>query len=129
MYRKQPRGQYSARKAARTWIKTAKSLHEGRGIPPKTPFYPNPYGEPLVNPEAVKGVPMDPATAMVTAGFYLFGPRWPQVYSQIEVKDKRGRPRKMPSNIWRGYEMLNESFSSGGRIRDRRDFSHREKSK
>ena len=110
VYKKQPRRQYSLRKAARTWINTAKSLHEGKGIPPKTPFYPNPYGEPLVKPEAVKGLKLDLATSMVTAGFYLFGPYWPEVYSQIEVPDKRGKPRKLPSNIWKGYEKMLEAY-------------------
>jgi len=100
--------QYDLRRAAKLWIRTARSLHEGKEIPPKTPFHPNPYGEPLVNPEAVKGLKLDPATSMVTAGFYLFGPYWPEIYSKIEVKDKRGRSRKLPSNLWKGCEILEE---------------------
>ena len=73
-------------RAAKLRIRTAKNLHEGKGIPQKTPYYPNIYGEPLVKPEAVKGIKLDPATSMVTAGFYLFGPYWLEIYSKIEVR-------------------------------------------
>ena len=62
-----------------------------------------------MKPEALKGVKLDPATAMVTAGFYLFGPYWPEVYEEITVKDKRGKPRKLPNNIGKGYERLSEA--------------------
>jgi len=34
------------------------------------------------------------------------GAYFSEIYSEIEVKDKRGRPRKLPSNIWKGYEVL-----------------------
>jgi hypothetical protein len=108
-YRRRSSKRYDARKAARLWIRTAKSLREGKGIPPKTPYYPNPYGEPLVKPEALKELSLDPATAMVTAGFYLFGPHWPRIYEKIEVRDKRGRRRKLPNNLWKGYEVLFEA--------------------
>ena len=107
-YRRRSSKQYDLRRAAKLWIRTARSLREGKGIPPKTPYYPNIYGEPLIKPEAIKGVKLDPATSMVTAGFYLFGPHWPEIYSKIEVKDKRGRSRKLPSNLWKGYEILEE---------------------
>ena len=52
---------------------------------------------------------MDPATSMVTAGFYLFGERWPEVYEKIEVPDKRGRKKKLPNNLWKGLEMMQDS--------------------
>jgi hypothetical protein len=104
-YRRRSSKRYDARKAARLWIRIAKSLREGKGIPPRTPYYPNPYGVPIVKPKTLRGLSLDPATAMVTAGFYLFGPHWPRVYEKIEVRDKRGRRRKLPNNLIYGRAM------------------------
>lgn len=63
-----------------------------------------------MKPRSVANFPMDPTTSLVTAGFYLFGPHWPEVYENIEVPDKRGRMRKLPSNMGEGYEKLLEEF-------------------
>ena len=108
-YRKSIRGQYvriPQRKTVKMWVRTTQSLHEGRGIPHGTPSYKNVYGKPLVNPEPLKDFPLDETTALVTAGFYLFGPHWPKVYGELEVPDKRGKPRRLPNNMAKGLERM-----------------------
>ena len=75
-YRKRPRRQYTSKKAVKLWVQTAQNLSEGKGIPRGTRSYKNRYGEPLVKPEPLEGVSMNPATSLVTAGFCLFGPHW-----------------------------------------------------
>jgi hypothetical protein len=114
-YRKRGKQEYgqrrpNSRKVAEVWVRTAQSISEGKEIPPKTPFYKNIYGEPLVKPNSVKGIRMDPVTSLVTAGFLLFGPEWPKVYEEIEVPDKKGKMKKLPNNMGRGFEKIQDAF-------------------
>jgi len=53
---------------------------------------------------------MDPVTSLVTAGFYLFGPHWTKVYEEIEVPDKRGKMRKLPNNMGKGFDKMQDAF-------------------
>jgi len=48
-------------------------------------------------------------TLTVTAGFYLFGFDWPEVYRKIRVPDRRGRPRRLPNNLIRGFEVMKKA--------------------
>ena len=110
-YRKRSRKQYITprSRAVKLWVRTAESLMRGKGIPKGTPGRKNRYGEPIVKPEPLKGISMDPATSIVTAGFYLFGFDWPEVYQKIRVPDRRGRPRKLPNNLIRGFEVMKKA--------------------
>ena len=118
-YRKRSRKQYTPPRRAwvrtadsrvvKLWVRTAESLMRGKGIPKGTPGRKNRYGEPIVKPGPLKGVSMGPATAVVTAGFYLFGFDWPEVYQKIRVPDRRGRPRKLPNNLIRGFEVMKKA--------------------
>lgn len=104
-------------KEARLWLKTAKNLERGKGIPelPEgTAPYKNVYGDPLLNPEQLEGFPMDPTTSIVTAGFFLFGPRWPRVYHTIRVPDKRGNLKRLPENVSKGFMRLQQEFRENG---------------
>jgi len=107
-YRIRPFGDH----VAKLWVRTAKSLMVGKGIPPGTPYYKNIYGEPIVKPEPMVNYPMDPTTSFVTAGFYLFGPNWVNVYQEIEVPDKRGKMKKLPSHLGKGYETLKSAYGT-----------------
>jgi hypothetical protein len=114
-YRKRGNQEYrqrrlNSRKVAEVWVRTAQSISEGKGIPSKTPFYKNVYGEPLVKPKPIKNLKMDPVTSLVTAGFYLFGPEWPKAYEEIEVPDKRGKMRRLPNNMGKGFEKMQDAF-------------------
>jgi len=102
---------------ARLWVKTANSLERGKGIPelPEgTAPYKNVNGDPLLSPEQLEGFPMDPTTSIVTAGFFLFGPRWPQVYHGIRVPDKRGNLKRLPDNVSKGFTRLEQEFGENG---------------
>ncbi len=113
-YRKRPRRQYITphSRAVKLWVRTAESLMRGKGIPRGTPCKKNRYGEPAVKPEPLKGVSMGSATSIVTAGFYLFGFDWPEVYRKIRVPDKKGRPRRLPNNLIRGFWIMKEAAAN-----------------
>ena len=123
-YRQRTKQHYNRRllqsrgeREARLWLKTAKSLERGKGIPelPEgTTPYKNVYGDPLLSPEQLEGFRMDPTTSIVTAGFFLFGPRWPQVYHAIRVPDKRGNLKRLPENVGKGFTRLQQEFGENG---------------
>lgn len=97
------------------WLRTAKSLEKGTGIPEGLKLYKNIYGNPLMSPEQLNGFRLDPTTSIVTAGFVLFGPGWPHVYHTIRVPAKRGDKLKpLPDNIRKGFIRLEEEYGEDG---------------